>query len=167
MHTLGALLLVAASASFGILQALELKKRSKELHALIRSLSLLKHDLSARAMSLPDAAAHAGRQGAPICRPFFQQLADKLSTTPLSFEALWRSELLRFSGQSAIVLDALGDLGAHLGRYDAQAQAEAIQACVDTLLAEADRADERTRQLGKLYAGLGLTVGSMLAVALY
>lgn len=167
MHLIGALMMVTASASFGILKALDLRSRSKELHALIRSLNLLKHDLSARCLPLPDSVLHVSMQCDIVCRPFFARISDKLSTTPQSFAELWRSEAMCFSKCGSVVMDALADLGAHLGKYDAAAQSEAIDACVDTLQKAADRSDERMRQYGKLYAGLGLTIGSMLAVALY
>lgn len=167
IHILGTILLIAAASSIGVLETMELRRKPRELRALIQSLSILKHDLVARTLPLPDAIAHVAGQCASSCRPFYLEISDRLENTSLSFFGLWSEETQMFAKLGREARDAFEELGAHLGKYDVHSQAEAIESCAAVLRGCAERADARFRQYGKLYTGLGLTLGAMLAVALY
>ena len=166
-RVLGLLLLIAATASFGVMRSLELKRKPRELQSMIEALTILKHDIHSRTLPLPDALAHVAGMSDRDCRAFFLSVSDHLATTKQSFSELWRDELSALDHLSREELDTLSDLGVHLGRYDASAQADAIDACIRMLTQHRLRSLEQARQYGKLYTGLGLTLGAMLAVILY
>ena len=62
---------------------------------------------------------------------------------------------------------ALLTLGEQLGKYDAQLQRTALDACIETLQAAAAQMQADTVQRGKLFCGLGATLGLLAAVALF
>ena len=63
--------------------------------------------------------------------------------------------------------DALLTLGEQLGKYDAQIQRRALDTCIETLQAAAAQMQADTTQRGKLFCGLGATLGLLAAVALF
>ena len=62
---------------------------------------------------------------------------------------------------------ALLTLGEQLGKYDAQLQRTALDACIETLQADAAQMQADTVRRGKLFCGLGATLGLLAAVALF
>ena len=58
-------------------------------------------------------------------------------------------------------------LGEQLGKYDAQIQRRALDTCIETLQAAAAQMQADTTQRGKLFCGLGATLGLLAAVALF
>ena len=167
MRVIGALLLIAAASGFGMIRASELRKRPAVLHAMINAIMLLKSDISSRGMSLPDAAAHVAGQCAEMIRPMFLTVCVMLKRDSGTFFDAWNSGIDEISCLLPQEAESLRDLGAHLGKYDVSAQANALEACIDAMNEYEHGAAQDFKQFGRLYTGLGLTVGTMLAVALY
>ena len=62
---------------------------------------------------------------------------------------------------------ALLALGEQLGKYDVQLQRGALDTCIETLQAATAQMQTDTTQRGKLFCGLGATLGLLAAVALF
>lgn len=167
MHVLGALLLIGATTGFGLIQALELRRKPRELHALFDALRLLKNDICSRAIPLPDALAHVAGKCSGQARQLFLSISDHLVDTEESFCTLWQREADRLAFLDSESQEQLRDLGVYLGKYEVQSQAEALDICIGTLQKKESTAEEAVRQYSRLYTGVGISVGAMLAVALY
>ena len=81
----------------------------------------------------------------------------------LDFRLLWKRSVAALGLESDEVY-ALERLGLCLGRYEAEAQSSEIEACIRRISALETRAGERAASGGRLYTGLGVTLGLMTAV---
>lgn len=167
MHLFGTFLLFAAMSGFGLICAGDLKRRPRELRSLIDALELLHHDIGACSLPTPDALAHVGGMSTGGTRAFFLSVSDKLCHSNGSFSQLWEEEsnklnLLKKEDRIAVIR-----LGNHLAQYDASSQCDAIQACITYLCQSEQQARRYSQDYSRLYTGLGMTLGAMLAVILY
>lgn len=167
MHLLGALLLVAATSYMGFARAMEVRKKPTFLRMIARALTLLKHEIVAKSSELPNAVSHVSVHCGDEIRPFFYSVSSKLENAKGSFAEIWIEETYSLPGLNKQEMELLAQLGFHLGKYDAASQKNALDQCIDSFHSLADEASRNARQYSRLYAGIGLTIGSMLAVALY
>lgn len=168
MRLIGAVLLIAAAAGFGMIRASQLRQRPVVLHAVCDALAVLKNDIVSRGMTIPDTLAHVSFQCAETIRPFFLTVCLCLKESTDRFSEIWNKGAETLSPYlNHRELETLRELGVHLGKYEVKAQAEALDVCIKALENDARTAFQDSKQFGRLYMGLGLTVGTMLAVALY
>ena len=151
LHWVGAALVFLGSTAAGFALRQELRLRLRLLTAVIDSLNLLRSDIVGRLLPLPEALRHlaAGTDGG---RPFSESWA-------AAFQAL---DMLTPDVRAALLT-----LGEQLGKYDAQIQRRALDTCIETLQAAAAQMQADTTQRGKLFCGLGATLGLLAAVALF
>ena len=166
-HVLGAFLLILALSGFGVIQTMELKQRPRELRMMIDAMALLRNDIVSRMLPLPDALAHAGGSCSGLARYFLITVSDRLGNSSEQFSSIWEGSVDLLNILSREDRAVLCRLGSHLGRFDAAAQGEAIDACILSLKQNEAQACEYEKQYSRLYTGLGLTLGAMLAVVLY
>lgn len=157
-RALGAALVLGACAYLGLRLAGELRARVRLLGELCDRLALLRSDVVFRLLPLPEALSHAGF-GALTAR-----LAQK---QPPPLETLWHDYFATLEPLAAEPRAALDALGAQLGKYDAEAQRAALDACIEALRAAQTDARALSARRGRLYSGLGLTLGLLVAVTLY
>lgn len=167
MKLLGATLLAAAFAAFGVSEALRLRRRARLTSELAAGLELLRGEIVSRLAPMPEAAERLARHGPEGTRKFYAALCAGLENFGgAEFSELWRRSLdLLDIGREARA--ALENLGGSLGRYGAQEQSSAISACELELRREAERASEEARVMGRLRAGLAAGAGLILAIVLY
>lgn len=94
-------------------------------------------------------------------------LADSITDGDRPFSESWSAAFQALDMLAPDVCAALLTLGEQLGKYDAQLQRCALDACIETLQAAAVRMQTDTAQRGKLFCGLGATLGLLAAVALF
>ena len=145
LHWLGAALVFLGSTAAGFALRQELRLRLRLLTAVIDSLNLLPEPLSTQYAALADGITDGGR-------PFSESWA-------AAFQAL---DMLTPDVRAALLT-----LGEQLGKYDAQIQRRALDTCIETLQAAAAQMQADTTQRGKLFCGLGATLGLLAAVALF
>ena len=167
MHVVGAFLLILALSGFGFIRTLDLKQRPRELRMMIDAMALLRSDITSRMLPLPDALAHAGGACGGLARVLLISVTDRLISTSESFEEVWKSAVNQLSVLNKDDRAVLCRLGSHLGQFDAASQGSAIDACIISLKRNEVQACEYANQYSRLYTGLGLTLGAMLAVVLY
>ena len=169
MKIIGALLLVAACTLFGVGQARKLLFRQSCLEGVLDSLRYMEAELKNGAVPIPDIFDILRKLPDSKLRSFFSELNGKmLSFGEESLAEIWSDAALH--NQSISLSDRqrqeLSRVGNYLGRYSESEQSEAIDACILHLETELTRTAVKTREGVKLYTGLGITAGLMLAAVL-
>lgn len=169
MKLIGALFLVAACTLFGLGQARKLFFRQSCLESVLDSLRFMEAELKNGAVPIPDIFDILRKLPNSRLRSFFNELNGKMeSFGQESLAEIWSDSAL--NNQSISLSDRqrqeLGRLGIFLGRYSEKEQSEAIEACIMHLEDELKRSTVKAREGAKLYTGLGLTAGLMLAAVL-
>lgn len=169
LHLLGAALVVLGGGVWGWMQRARLRQRETAIAAVCASLAQLRAEIVERRAPIREIAQQL-RSGAPVpCRAWFAALADELDAEDgAGFAARWRHVLETKAKLPlrADELEPLCQLGLSLGRYDAPEQGAAIDRCLYEMERTHARAREDTQTRGRLYAGLGLAAGALLAVVL-
>lgn len=158
LRLLGAGLLALAGGLLGYEKKAELKRRRASLRQLCVALGRMESELVTLQTPLPQLLARL-----EDC-PFFLLVSAGFGGEPL--ERLWR-RAAEVQPIPAADRQTLGELGAVIGRYDAQRQAAEI-ALTRRQLSEHGAALEREiAERGRHFAGLGAALGAMLAAILF
>ena len=165
LHWLGAALVFLGSTAAGFALRQELRLRLRLLTAVIDSLNLLRSDIVGRLLPLPEALRHLAA-GEPLSTQY-AALADGITDGGRPFSESWAAAFQALDMLTLDVRAALLTLGEQLGKYDAQIQRRALDTCIETLQAAAAQMQADTTQRGKLFCGLGATLGLLAAVALF
>ncbi|MEF9970986.1 MAG: stage III sporulation protein AB [Oscillospiraceae bacterium] len=168
MKLLGAFLLVFACTWFGVEQARRLFLRQKCLGGMVEALRFMEAELKNNAVSLPELFEELGRVSRREVRGFFLALSESMASLgEKSLTSLWSACVMNEGSLSLSSLQRseLTRPGLSLGRYAGQEQLIALESCAARLETELLRASENARQGAKLYTGLGLIGGLMLATA--
>ena len=166
MRLCGVVLLMIAVSGFSIMHAMDMKQKPRELHAMTDAMSLLYNDITARSLTLPDALAHVGGMSSGCARSFFTSVSYKLERSKQLFQSVWEEETAQLGIFGKEEREIVRQLGMHLGQFDAASQGRAIDTCINGLRLAEKRALADAQQYSRLYTGLGLTLGAMLAIIL-
>ncbi len=169
MKIIGALFLVAACTLFGVGQARKLYFRQSCLEGVLDSLRFMEAELKNGAVPIPDIFEVLQKLPDTKLKSFFAELNGKMNSFgEESLANIWSDAAL--NDQSISLSDRqrqeLCRVGNYLGRYSENEQSEAIDACILHLEDELKRTSVKAREGAKLYTGLGLTAGLMLAAVL-
>ncbi|MGI6013386.1 MAG: hypothetical protein ACOX7K_03765 [Oscillospiraceae bacterium] len=164
----GMLLLVIGGAMTGTAAAARLKRRVQSLSAMLAALELMRGEISTLLMPLPETIVRLASMEQLAVQPLFRAVEAMLPQLgERTFSALWEQAVAESSlGFSAEEKQSLRQLGENLGRFDAETQSIAISRCMDELEQSLSIAKRKATGDGKLYKGLGLAGGLMLAVIL-
>ncbi len=164
MRGLCALVIIVCSSLCGVGKVLSLKNRTAQLADILTGLELMKSEIGQRQTPMPELAKTLSQSAAGISRELFSNL-DMLMPVidTLGFAEIWRKSVsvLPLRDEERAALERLGTT---LGRYDAQSQCREIDACMTRFETFERAAAAEYRKNGRLYAGLGLTLGFMIAV---
>lgn len=169
LRLLGAAFIVFACAGWGFAQTAQLRKAAAARAGVCKVLEQLRAEISERRTPMWEIALLLRKDAPPPCRTWFAALAEALDAPDgQRFSVLWRQTLQTRAGLplSAEELESLCLLGLSLGRYDAPEQRAAIDRCLREMERFRVQADEQARIRGRLYPGLGLSAGLLLAVLL-
>ena len=164
MRWLCALVIIVCSSLCGFGKVLSLKNRTVQLADILTGLELMKIEIGQRQAPMAELARTLSENSSGVSRELFSNL-DMLMPLidTLGFAGIWRKSVsvLPLRDEERAALDRLGTT---LGRYDAQSQCREIDACI-ARFGDFERAvAAEYRKNGRMYAGLGLTLGFMLAV---
>ena len=154
VHWLGIVLILISSGYWGIRKTAELRRRPRLLKAAADSLKLIRSDIAFRLLPLPDTLRHAAQAAPAPLRHVYAALSEQMCTETQPFSEQWRAAFDALPDFSPEDQAALCTLGEQLGKYDADAQVDAIDYCVAYLQSAETQAREDTARRGKLYAGL-------------
>lgn len=166
MKLIGAIAVIVSCGAFGISQSRKLSRRAVCISAAAEALRYMASELRASAPPLPELMDELACSAAQPVRGFFAKLSGETKLIgEESFEAIWKrtvssdSSMLLGEGSRRILAGA----GEFIGRFSCSEQAEALERCAYKLESEYRFANEKAREGRRLYPGLGLTVGVMLA----
>ena len=167
LHWLGAALVFLGSTAAGFALRQELRLRLRLLTAVIDSLNLLRSDIVGRLLPLPEALHHLAAGAPEPLSTQYAALADGITDGGRPFSESWAAAFQALDMLTPDVRAALLTLGEQLGKYDAQIQRRALDTCIETLQAAAAQMQADTVRRGKLFCGLGATLGLLAAVVLF
>ncbi len=169
MRIVGAVLLVCACTLFGIGQARKQYFCQSCLAGAIDALRFIDAELKNGSVPIPEIFAELSRLPDTSLHKFYVNLNQKMDGFgEESLSEIWSGCVM--NDQSILLSERqrqeLCRIGSFLGRYSENEQSEAIAACINHLEGELKRTSEKAREGAKLYTGLGLTFGLMLAAVL-
>ena len=166
-HGLGAALLFLGSTAAGFALRRELQQRAQLLAAVIDSLQLLRSDIVGRLLPLPEALRHTAETAPEPLHAQYTALADGITDSDRPFCEQWAAAIRALDMLTPAARTAL--LSGSPQRYSARKPqtSGASPSCIETLQAAAARMQTDTAQRGKLFCGLGATLGLLAAVALF
>ena len=157
--------IIAASVWCGCCFSKNYLDRPRLLLALADGLSVLKEEICVRLTPLPEALRQAA-ESSTAARPFFQFLHVGLeSGQPL--DRLWTEAVAALPGLYREDRAPMLALGAQLGSFEAETQAEALQYCIHRLRERANAVNADMRWKAKASVAMGLLGGIFLTVILY
>ncbi|MEG1632701.1 MAG: stage III sporulation protein AB [Oscillospiraceae bacterium] len=166
IKAVGAFMIVSAFFLWGRSRAEELKAHARLLSALLSSLELIRSEVTARLTPIPEIAERLAASGPGETREFFGRLGAELTALgEREFSEIWSSCAAELKLRED-ELSALADAGRSLGRYGVREQDAALSRCMEILGAAAADARAEAAGGGRLWTGLGITAGLILAVAL-
>ncbi len=168
IRLMGAALLTAGSAALGLGAVVRLEGRVSDLRGILAGLDAMDRTLAARLAPLDEMFFSASEitRGRPHALFLFCAQALRCES-PLPFRETWAAALREMP--LCLVqtdLDLLQPLGGVLGQYDGDSQSVALVQCISQLRQQLEAAAQRRRNVGKVYATMGVSVGLLLAILL-
>jgi len=162
IRVLGAILLLSGAAGWGLRSIVRLRGRAQTLTAIAASLTWMETEIRAQMTPTPELLELLARESAYPADAFYRQVLSgmkQLGERP--FAEVWRTSLLHTPG---LVLEPgdtllLAELGVSLGKYDADAQAQAVRHVrqrAELLSREACAARDRD---SRVHAAAGVAAG--------
>lgn len=166
MKLTGALLCVTACALFAFLRLNEERRKLKTCCCLAETLKIIKSELSARLLPLPELTALAVKVSDGSVRDFFRSVSSGFDEIgEKDFNSIWdeaaeknlpwltdeQSRQLRFPGSV-------------LGKSVSEAQSAALESSAAFFSEEAARLRERLPAAGKLTVGLSVCAGILIVI---
>lgn len=167
MKYVGALFIFLACTGGGIYRALLLRRRARTLAELNAALELLRGEICGRLSDLPAALMAAGREKGET-GGFFEALREEAAQIgDKPFSEIWCGCAAEKLGSlQEDELRAVTALGGILGRYDAETQGRAIDACRDRLAAAYALASAGLSGAMRTAVGAGVSIGLMITITL-
>ena len=162
----GAVMVITACALWGSLKGGELRAHDALLRALISALETVRAEITGRLTPMPEIAEKLARTGPGETRRFFALLERRLGELgEREFSELWSEcvDSLYLPGDEARML---GELGRSLGRYGPAEQNAALVLCMDALSAAEREARSAAVSGSRMWTGVSLAAGLLLAVML-
>ena len=164
---LGALLIVLGAFLGGREAAAKKREGYRTLAALADALERMEEELSFRLLPLPELLRTAGEGAAGEVGRFLLRCAEASRMPPDEpFRIRWERELLILGPIGEEGVRALRELGAVLGRCDAQGQADALRRARAALEREAQRQREDAQGSARVVQTLWTAGGALLALLL-
>ncbi|MDR0952519.1 MAG: stage III sporulation protein AB [Oscillospiraceae bacterium] len=166
IRLLGGLAVVVGGALLGIVYSRKVSRQERCLGQLIDSLRYMRSELKATAAPTTQLIGQLALNAGGEVREFYVNLLARLERLgDESFESLW---LEAAADRESLPIGArqrqiLGSLGAFMGKFSIEELDAALEAVIDRLGPELLSAREKTRDGNRLYPGLGLCGGFMIA----
>lgn len=165
---LGACLVVAGGALYGLGMARVLQARVREIGDLITALDALEHEIAGLYTPLPEAFSRAARSSRGAVRRLFVTLGKRLAGAA-SVPDAWRAAVDGWSPTASLgpeELDILAGLGGVIGRTGAPEQARALRYAAQRLQRVRERLERDLDKQLRLRLYLGVAGGITLAILL-
>lgn len=170
MRIVGAILLVAACTLFGAGQAKKLYFHKSCLESFLDALRYIDAELKNASMAVPEIFSELSLRKEWKLENFFSELSGKMSDFgEESLAKIWTGCVMEDKSVELTLQERqeIVRVGNYLGKFSENEQSEAIQACIRHLEDELEKLSLRAKERAKLYTGLGVTAGLMLATVLF
>lgn len=168
LHVIGAGLIILAGGLLAKSKTVILKAHIDMLSSLMTSLQIMRSEINVNLTPIGEILVNLSDHSDPHCRRLFSETAALLETHGAPyFSYCWRTciaqhcEILTEHERNSLL--ALGEI---LGRYDVAEECSAIDRCVLELNAGYESAKLRYSTDARLYAGMYLSIGCILAIIL-
>jgi stage III sporulation protein AB len=165
---IGAGLLILAGSLFAKSKTAALKAHLTMLSSLTAALQVLQSEIQVNLTPVGDILAMLSDFGDRSSRWFFREVSEQFTTRGAPYLAqCWNDAVVRCCSElSEEEQRALCTLGEVLGRYGVEEECAAINRCISELNIGLAQLRQRYYADVKLYTGLGLTAGCILAIVL-
>ena len=169
IRIIGAVLITAGAAVWGLLGVFRLRSRVKNLNALVGALGVMKSEICDRLTPMPELLKLLGNEATYPASLLFKNAAEKipfLGSKP--FSSIWGQTVMEtpellLTTQEELVLK---ELGLSLGRYDIGEQKNALQYAERRMSDYARKAETEREKNSKVHAFLGVAAGLFAVVIL-
>ena len=168
LKLIGAILLIAGTASCGIVGAMKLKRRSDSLSSILSALSMMKSEICDRLTPLPELVEMLREDGQyPASALFTNVYSNMAQLGSTQFSTIWsravnKTPELMLNDRERTVLS---ELGKSLGKYNIEEQRSAILYAADRFSDYLKKAEASCAESSKMRAALGVAAG-IFAVAI-
>jgi stage III sporulation protein AB len=169
IRLIGAVLITAGTAAWGLLGVFRLRSRVKSLNAIVSALGVMKSEICDRLTPMPELLKLLGNEATYPASQLFKNAADKIpSLGSKPFSSIWGQAVLEtpellLTTQEELVLK---ELGMSLGRYDTGEQKNAIQYAERRMDEYTRKAETERERNSKVHAFLGVAAGLFAVVIL-
>ena len=167
LRVMGLIMVALGPSVMGITKALGLKNRARFLSDFAAALPLMRAEICAKLTPMTELIDYLSRSAPQGCREFFQGIQGRMgSLENKGFYRIWEEETENTCAYALTIEEraAICALGASLGRYDSTEQRFAIDAASARLSALAQEARSQCGNQCRLWTGLGVFSGLILAV---
>ena len=165
---LGAILLIICCGALGLIKALAYSRRVKELSSIRDALKMLNTEISYRKDPLPVIFDRIAAVRDDIAGEIFKRCCHYMGQR-LDLETCWHRAVDDACSESSLTAAdraAIYGIGAQMGRSDIKGQNEVILLTEEKLKYQIEDALKDKNSKGKMYGGLGFTIGILIAVLL-
>lgn len=166
---LGAILITAGAAAWGIMGVIRLRNRVKSLRTIISALGMMKSEICDRLTPMPELLRQIGNEASFPASLLYKNASEKMAALGNKpFSSIWRQavlntpELLLTQPEELV----LTELGLCLGRYDVGEQRSAIQYAIRRMDEYLHNAESERDKNSKVRAFLGVAAGLFAVVIL-
>jgi len=168
LKAVGALCVVAAAGSYGIVVARDYARRPGELRDVQAALSMLETEIAYGATPLTEALEAVGRRCDGALAGLFTGAAEELAARDgVTAGEAWERSLVRYGARAPLHredLAVLRSLGAVLGATDREDQTRHLRLAIERLRILAARAEEEAHRNVRLWRYLGFLAGAAAAL---
>lgn len=169
IRLIGAVLITAGTAAWGLLGVFRLRGRVRSLQAVASALGIMKSEICDRLTPMPELMKSLADEATYPASQLFKNASEKMAAIGSKpFSAMWSQavrntpELLLKPPEELV----LTELGARLGRYDVAEQAGAIQYAQRRMEEHIRRAEAERDSNSKVHAFLGVAAGLFAIIIL-
>jgi stage III sporulation protein AB len=169
IRLIGAVLITAGAAAWGLLGVFRLRSRVKSLNTLVSALGVMKSEICDRLTPMPELLRLLENEATYPASLLFKNAAEKIpSLGSKPFSSIWSQSVMEtpellLTTQEELVLK---ELGMSLGRYDTGEQKNAIQYAERRMDEYARKAETERERNSKVHAFLGVAAGLFAVVIL-
>lgn len=169
IRLIGAILIAAASAAWGISGVVRLRRHAASLNAVVSSIELLKSEICDRLTQMPEVMELLRKEAPYPAGEFFGRVGRGLSKLgEESLASVWQGAVsstpeLLLTPQESLTL---AELGYSLGKYSAAEQRGAMIYAQKRMEAFAKKAEAERDRDSKVQAFLGLASGILVIIVL-
>lgn len=168
MKAVGALCVVAAAGSYGVVIARGYARQPGELREAQAALSMLETEIAYGATPLTEALETVGRRCDGVLAGLFTGAAEALAARDgMTAGEAWERSLARYGARASLRpedLAALRSLGSVLGTSDRDDQTRHLRLAAERLKILAARAEDEARRNVRLWRYLGFLAGAAVAL---